>query len=97
MQVDGNDTLGTGTGDEVGYDLGTDGRPGAYLAVLACIAEIGNNSGNGAGRGSAQGITHKAELHQVAVDIRRTGGLDDKDIIPADIGANFNTKLAVGK
>lgn len=46
-----------------------------YLSVLSGIAVVGNDSGDSAGRGTADGGDHEHQLHEVVVDVRRAGGL----------------------
>src|SRR5450759_4046961 len=43
VQVHGENALGPGGNQEVGHQLGGDGHPGRHLAVLAGIAEIGDD------------------------------------------------------
>ena len=42
-------------------------------------------------------VQHQTELHQVAVDRGRTGGLDDKHVVPAHIVADFDTQFTVAE
>ncbi len=46
-----------------------------YLSVLSGIAVVGNDSGDSAGRGTADGGDHEHQLHEVVVDVGRAGGL----------------------
>ena len=53
VEVHGQHTVSTGSGDHVGHQLGRDGIAGLGLAVLTGIAEIGDDGGDTAGRGAA--------------------------------------------
>ena len=97
MHVDGHHTAGTGHADEVGHHLGADGGAGAHLAVLAGIAVVGDHSRDAASAGALEGVEHEAELHQVAVDQRGTGGLDNEHVIAAHVVADFNAQLAIAE
>ena len=95
VEVNGDKALGAGNRNAVGNQFGADGSPRAHLAVLTGISVIRHNGGDAAGRGALQGIAHEAELDEVAVDIRRTRGLHNEDIVAADIGSNFDAKFAI--
>ena len=97
VQVNGNHALCTGNADKVCHHFCANGRTGADLAILARIAIIRNNGCNSASAGPFKGIKHKAELHQVAVDAWRAGGLHHKNVITANIVAYFYPQLAVAE
>ena len=97
MQIYGNHALRPGHADEVGHHLGAYGRAGADLAILTGIAVVGNHGCDAPGAGPLEGVQHKAELHQVTVDVWRTRGLHHKNIIATDIVTDFNTQLTVAE
>jgi hypothetical protein len=84
VQVDGQDAVGAGRGDQVGDQLGRDRRAAVGLPVLAGIAEIGDHRRDAPGRGALQRIHHDQQLHQVVIG-RVRGRLDDEDVLAADI------------
>ena len=83
VQVHGQHAVSAGRGDHIGHQLGGDGIPGLGLAVLTCIAEIGNHCGNPTGRCPLERINHDEQFHQVVVD-GGAGRLDHKHIAAAD-------------
>ena len=83
--------------DEVSHHLGADGRTGAYLAVLAGVTVVGDHSRDATGAGTLEGVEHEAELHQVAIDQRGTGRLDNEHVITAYVVTDFNTQLAIAE
>mmetsp|Transcript_18304 Transcript_18304/g.32799 ORF Transcript_18304/g.32799 Transcript_18304/m.32799 type:complete len:393 (-) Transcript_18304:254-1432(-) len=64
-----------------------------HLAILSGVSEIRYDSGDFACGGSFHGGHQKDELHQVVIDARGTGGLNDVDVFPAhvlvDLDADF--------
>ena len=94
VQIHGEDALGPGGGQQVGHQLGGDGHPGRHLAVLAGIAEIGDDRGDPPGRGPFHRVDHDQEFHQVVVG-GRAGGLDQEDVPAPDIIGDFHPDLAV--
>lgn len=96
--VNGNHALGTGNADKVCHHFGADGRTGAdQRDPLTRIAIIRNNGCYSVSAGPFEGIKHEAKLHQVAVDVRRAGGLHHKNVITANIVAYFYPQLAVAE
>ena len=79
---------------EIGHQLGGDGHPGRHLAVLAGIAEIGDDRGDPPGRGPLHRVDHEQEFHQVVVG-GRTGGLDQENVPAPDIVGDFHPDLPV--
>lgn len=96
MEVHGEDAVGSGGGEEVCDELCGDGVVGLGLAVLAGVAEIGNDGGDASGGGAAAGVDHNEELHQVVVD-RITGGLDKKNVRAAHRFVKGNGDLSIGE
>src|SRR5208337_1389489 len=94
VQVHGEDPVGPGGGQQIGHQLGGDGHPGMDLAVLAGIAEIGDDRGDAPGRSPFHRVDHDQQLHQVVVG-GGTGGLDDEDVMAPDILADLYANLSV--
>ena len=96
VEVHGQHTVSTGSGDHVGHQLGRDGIAGLGLAVLTGIAEIGDDGGDTAGRSAAQRVDHHQQLHQVVID-RLAGGLDYEHVAAADGLVQGDGDLAVSE
>src|SRR5207302_9572173 len=76
VQVQGQDAVGAGDGEQVGGQLGGDGHAADVLAVLAGVAVVGQHGGDAGGAGPFEGVQHHQQFHQVVVD-RRAGRLDE--------------------
>ena len=96
MQIDGQNAVGAGLGDQIGHQLGGDRRPATGLAVLAGIAEIGDDGGDPARTGTNQGVDDDQQFHQMVVR-RRRGRLDDEDILAAHILIDPDEDFAVSE
>ena len=96
VQIHGQNAVSAGGGNQVGAELGGDRVAGLGFAVLAGIAEIGDNRGNAAGRGPLESVHHNQQFHQVVVN-RTAGRLHYKDVRAAHRFLNGNRNLAVGK
>ena len=79
VQIHRQDSVRSGSSDEVCYQLCGNRIAASGLAILPGIAEIGNNGCDTACGGTAAGINHNKEFHHVVIDMI-TGGLNDKDI-----------------
>ena len=78
-----DDMVAPGGLEHIGDELSCDGSPRLVLFILASIRETGDDSRDSAGRGSATGIYHDKEFHEMVVDGIRSG-LDDKNIFIPD-------------
>ena len=96
VEIDGEDAVGTGSGQEVGDQLSRDGHAGLVLTILTGIAEEWNDRGDAGGRSAAQGINHDEQLHDAVVGWHARG-LNDEDIATADILVDLHERLAVGE
>ena len=96
MQIHGHHAVRTGGRQEVGHELGADGRTRADLAVLTGIAVVRDDGGDAARTGALERVEHEAELHQVEVH-GRTGRLDDEHVVAADAAADFDAAFAVAE
>jgi hypothetical protein len=80
---------------QVGDQLGGDGNAGLVLAVLPGIAEIGHHGYDILGGGTFGGIHEHQQLEQVFGGGK--GGLDDEDVIPADVLLERGLKFTVAE
>ena len=96
MQIHRHHAMGSGGRQEVGHELGADGRARADLAVLTGIAVVGDDSGDAARAGALERVEHEAELHQIEVH-GRAGGLNDENIVAAHAAADFDAAFAVAE
>ena len=67
MQVDRENPVGAGLGDQIGHQLGRDRRAAAGLPVLAGITEIGNHCRDPARAGADQRVDADQQFHQMIV------------------------------
>src|SRR5690606_8515978 len=66
VQVDGEHAVDADHGQHVGHHLGADRHAGGTrAAVLAGVAEVGHDGGDTRRRGTAEGIGHHHQFHQV--------------------------------
>ncbi len=94
VEVHGEDAVDACGSDEVGDEFGTDGNPAFIFAVLASIAEEGDDGGDAVGGGTTGRVDHDEEFHQVMIG-RRGGGLDEEEVVAADVFLNFDEGFAV--
>jgi hypothetical protein len=95
VQVHGHDTVGPRRGDEVRDKLGGDGNARAMLpTVLTRIAEVRDHGRHSGRRGALDALDQHEELHQVLVD-RRTGRLDDEDVLAAEVLHQLDGDLTI--
>ena len=96
VQIHSDNTLGSGHAEKVGRDLRADRRARADLAILPGIAVIGNDCRNAPGAGAFQSVQHQTELHEIVVG-RGAGGLNDKYVVPAHAGTDFDADFTVAE
>src|SRR3569623_1493596 len=97
MQIDGAHTVGAAAGDHVGHHLGRDRHPRRTRPpVLARITDIRNHRGHARGRRAAHRIYHHQQFHDVVVG-GNAGGLDDEDVLAADVLHDLYHHLAVAE
>ena len=96
MQVEGEDAIGTGAFNEIGDEAGGDRNTGLVFAILAGIAEVGENGSDTVCGGALEGIDDEEQLHQIMVDWG-AGGLNDEDVGTANIFVDLNPGFAVGE
>ena len=101
MQVDGNDVVGTGGGEQVGYQLGGDGLARSGLAVLARVTVMRDDGTDAVRAGALSGVDHDEQLHEVVVDVEAVGarahGLHDEHIGAANAFLVASVDFAVGE
>ena len=97
VDVHDKDTIDADTFKDVGNHTCGDGDTcGTRPAILTCIAEIGDAGSDPFGRSALECIDHENDFHQVIIG-GSTGGLDDEDILAADIFIDFDSGFAVGE
>ena len=96
MQVNSHNSVGTGSGQQVGNQTGTDWLSGFGLAVLTGIAEIWHDAGNFLTAGTLDSIQTDQYLHQILVD-RSTGGLNDEDMLATNGFLWFNQNFTISE
>ena len=95
MQVDGQYTVDAHGHHHVSDDLGANRYSrGPHPAILAGVAEVGHHRGDAGGRGPTQRVDHDNQFHQVVVSWC-AGGLQDENILAADIFIQLNGSFAV--
>ena len=96
VQVERHDAVGAGALDQVGDELGRDGRARAGLTILAGVAVVGNDGGDAGCRRALERIDEDQQLHQVVVRRERVR-LDHEDVLAADVLLDLDEDLHVGK
>src|SRR5690606_9067678 len=84
VQIDRQHAVGTGGGDEIGHELGGDGRAALVFAILSCVAEVWNHRRDTPRRRSLETVDEDEQFHQVGVD-RMVGGLHDEAVAAAHV------------
>jgi hypothetical protein len=96
VQIHGQHPVGAGAGDQIGHQLGRDGRAAAGFTVLTGVAEIGHDGRDSTGGGAHQRIRDNKQLHQIVVG-RIAGRLKDEDVLAAHVFFNDGEDLVVGE
>ena len=96
VQIHGDHAVGAGGGDQIGDQLGGDGRAAFGFAVLPGVTEIGNHGGDAIGAGALQAVDPDQQFHEVFVD-REAGGLNDEAVAAADVLIELDDQFAIGK
>jgi len=96
MEVHGEHAVSAGGLDHVGDELGRDGVAALGLAVLTGVAEIRDHGRDAARGGTAAGVDHDEQLHEVVVH-GLAGGLNQKDVGAADRLVDGDGDFAVSK
>ena len=96
VQVDGDDPVGAGDGEQVGEQAGGDRLAPFGLAVLAGVAVERAHRGDALRRRALRGVDHDQLLHDAVVD-RLAVALDDEHVGAADALAVAAVELAVGE
>ena len=96
VQVDRQDAVGAGGGEQIGDELGRDRHAGLVLTILAGVTKERDHGRDAGGGRASEGVDHDQQLHDAIVG-RRTGGLDDVDVAATDILIDLHERLAVGE
>ncbi|KAL7538583.1 hypothetical protein ACHAWF_006131 [Thalassiosira exigua] len=94
VQVHGDDAIDSHGLEEAGDVSGRDGDPSLHLAILSGVAIVGDDDRDAPGRGAVEAGDHEQQLHEVVVD-GGAGGLNDVDVLPADVLVDHDVDLAV--
>ena len=96
VQVDRQDAVGAGGGEQVGDELGRDRHAGLVLTILAGVAEERDDGRDARGGGATERVDHDQQLHDAVVG-GRAGRLDHVDVAAADVLVDLHERLAVGE
>ena len=96
MQIKRDDAVDPGLRDQIGDQLGRNGRAAGGATILPGIAEVRQHGGDAAGRGAAQRIRQDQQFHQIVVG-GKAGGLEDEDILATHVFLNLDIDLVVRK
>jgi len=96
VQVHGKDAVRSSRGDQIGDELGGDGRPGSHLAVLSRVTVVGDDRRDPVRRCPFHRIDHDQQFHYGEVD-GRARGLNDEDIHAAHVFVDFDARLSVAE
>ena len=97
VQVEGDDAVDAGALEQVGDEAGGDGLARAGLAVLAGIAVVGDNGGDGAGGCALGSVGGDEQLHEHVVDVAAGHGLNQEDVGAADGLVVAGVNLTIGE
>ncbi len=96
MEIQRQYPVGAGAGDQIGDELCRDRHARPRFAVLAGIPVIRKDRRHPPRRAALQRVERDQQLHQMIV--RRIGcGLDDKNILAADVLVDLDKHLHIGK
>jgi len=96
VEIHGQHPVDPGLDQKIGHQLGGDRLAARRFAIGPGIAVVGHHRCDLTGGGTATGIHHDQQLHQVIVH-RSTGGLDQEDIAAADRFLDLDVKLSIGE
>ena len=94
VQIHREDPVRTRRNEKIGDEFCGDGNPRLVFAILSSVAIKWHDRRDPVGRCAARGIDHDEQLHQMMVR-RRAGGLNDEDILSADVLVDFNEGFSV--
>ena len=97
VQVEGDDAVDAGALEQVGDEAGGDGLARAGLAVLAGIAVVGDDGGDGAGGCALGSVGGDEQLHEHVVDVAAGHGLNQEDVGAADGLVVAGVNLTIGE
>ena len=94
VQIQYEYPLGSGSGEQVGYELGGNGFAAGGFSVLAAVAVIGHDHIDAPAEAAFGSIEQDKQLHQIFVN-RRTGRLDKKTISPLTLSCNLHIDFTI--
>ena len=96
VQIDRQDPVGAGGGDQIGDQLGRDRRARSGFAILSGIAVIRDDRRDPPRRAALQRVERDEQLHQMVVR-RVRGRLDHEYVLAADVLVDLDKHLHVGE
>ena len=96
VQIHRKHSMSTCLNDQVGNQLRGDGDSSGILAILPCVAEIGDNRRDPRGTGAATGVDQDQQFDKILIH-RRTGWLDEKHIAAANVLIQFDADFTIWK
>jgi hypothetical protein len=96
MQVESENAIRPGLGDEVGNQFRRDRHATFVLAILAGVTVVREYGCNPGRAGALERIQHDEQFHQVLIHWR-TRRLNDKDVPPADVLIDPNARFTIGE
>ena len=94
VQIHGENTIGTRCSQQVSHELGGNRYTRLVFPILAGVSVKGEHGRNPRSRCALSGIDHDQQLHEMLVR-GSTGGLDNEDIMTADIFRDLDEGLTV--
>ena len=96
MQVHRQHPAHTGGVQQIRDEFGRNRDAGLVFPVLARVSKKWNDCRNPVRAGAPRRVYHDEQLHQMLIG-RRTGRLNDENIVAADVFLDPDVSLAIGK
>src|ERR1700674_2355933 len=96
MQVQRDDAVRSGQGDDVGHEFGRDRIARLGLFFFSGISVVRDDRRDATGRGAPQRVQNDEELH-VVFRYRLAGRLDEEHVSAADAVGDLDVDLSVGE
>src|SRR5262245_55214123 len=95
VQIHGENAFGARSGQKIRHQLRSNGNARLVFAILARVSKIGYHRRNALRRSALGGIDHDQQLEQISS--RRVCRLEDEDVLPANIFAEFHPRFTVAE
>ncbi len=96
VEVHGEQPVGARDADHVGDEAGRDGHSRLVLLVGAAVRVVRHDRRDAPGAGALEGVDHDEQLHDRLLD-RPAGGLDEEDVLLADVVDDAHEDVLVGE